>query len=83
MSRKAKPQQDDVSVAPQWTKEQLLAVKHLGPAIIGPEMYEAAQALAAETHGGVFGPALLGIIPEKYLDQRPEAVAARKAASGA
>lgn len=56
--------------APTWTREQLLAVQHLGPALIGPEMHAAAQQLAAETNHGVFGPALLGIIPDAYKDQR-------------
>lgn len=61
---------DDVSVVPTWTKQQLLDVKHLGPAIIGEDMYEASQALVSETNGGVFGPALLGIVPDAYKDQR-------------
>ena len=56
--------------APTWTREQLLAVKHLGPAIIGEAMYEASQALATETNNGVFGPALLGELPDSYKDQR-------------
>lgn len=73
----------DYIEVPTWTREQLLAVKHLGPAIIGQAMYEAAQALVTETNDGHLGPALRGIIPEAYLDQRPEAVAARKAASTA
>lgn len=46
--------------APAWTPEQLLAVKHLGPAIIGAEMHAASQALSAATNDGRFGPALLG-----------------------
>lgn len=63
----------EASIAPQWTTEQLLAVKHLGPAIIGQEMYEASQSLALRTNDGVFGPAILGEIPEAYRDQRPGA----------
>lgn len=56
--------------APQWTREQLLSVRHLGPAIIGQEMHEASQALVTETNDGHLGPALLGIIPDAYKDQR-------------
>lgn len=44
----------------QWSPAELLAVRHLGPAIIGQEKYDAAQAYIAVTHGGAFGPALLG-----------------------
>lgn len=46
---------------PKWTPEQLLRVKHMGPALIGQEMYDAAQAYVASTGSGKFGPALLGI----------------------
>lgn len=59
--------------AAMWTPEQLLAHKHLGPAIIGQEMHEAAQQLVQATDGGRFGPALLGIIPPAYQDQTPKA----------
>lgn len=45
--------------APKWTHDQLKAVRHLGPGIIGQEMYEAAQVFETETKGGMFGPALL------------------------
>jgi hypothetical protein len=45
--------------APQWTHSQLLAVKHLGPAIIGQAMHSAAQQFEKDTKGGIFGPALL------------------------
>lgn len=55
---------------PRWTTEQLMAVRHLGPALIGEEMYAAAQAVANQTGDGRFGPALLGIIPDSYRDQR-------------
>lgn len=67
MPRKPK---DPTVTPPTWTPEQLLAVKHLGPAIIGQAMYDAAQELAETTNNGVFGPALLGIIPDAYKDQR-------------
>lgn len=46
-------------VAPKWTHEQLKSVKHLGPSIIGAEMFAAAQAFDFETKGGKYGPALL------------------------
>jgi hypothetical protein len=45
---------------PKWTVAELMAVKHLGPGIIGPEMHAASQALVEKTHDGIFGPALLG-----------------------
>lgn len=44
---------------PQWTQEQLLSVKHMGPAIIGQEMYDAAQKVVKETDSGRMGPAIL------------------------
>lgn len=53
------PKKQDEPKAPTWTPEQLLAVKHLGPGIIGPEMHAAAQAYDKQTHAGKFGPALL------------------------
>lgn len=65
------------SGAPRWTSAQLLAVKHLGPAIIGDDMHAAAQALVTKTHGGAFGPALLGepgysqAGPTKIVDGKP------------
>lgn len=37
-----------------------MAVKHMGPALIGQEKYDAAQAYVRSTGGGLFGPALLG-----------------------
>lgn len=45
---------------PSWTPEQLVAVKHLGPGIIGREMYEASQAYVKSTAGGILGPATRG-----------------------
>jgi hypothetical protein len=48
-----------IEAVPQWTPEQLLAVKHLGPAIIGEAMHAAAQQYDKTTHAGKFGPALL------------------------
>lgn len=56
----------------KWTPEELLGVKHLGPGIIGQEMYDAAQAYDIKTDGGKFGPAILGIIPDAYKDQTPK-----------
>lgn len=47
----------------QWTRDELLGVRDLGPAIIGQEMYEAAQALSFESAEGVFGPAILATEP--------------------
>lgn len=55
-----------------WTDEELLAVKHFGPAIIGQEMYEAAQAVAVATKDGIFGPALLAsdpIVPAPIVEK--------------
>jgi len=45
--------------APKWTNDELLRVAHLGPAIIGREMYEAAQKVNVGTKGGTLGPAML------------------------
>lgn len=42
-----------------WTPEQLLAVRHLGPGIIGEAMHKASQRYDKQTTGGKFGPALL------------------------
>jgi hypothetical protein len=55
--------------APKWTPEQLLSVKHFGPAIIGEEMHAAAQAFVQTTNDGAFGPALLG---DPAFSQAPE-----------
>ena len=51
---------EKVEAVPQWTPEQLLSVKHLGPGIIGREMYEASQAYVKSTAGGILGPATRG-----------------------
>lgn len=62
---------------PKWTPEQLKAVAHMGPGVIGHEMHEAAQRYLKETNGGVFGPALLGSKehdqsgPVKLVDGKP------------
>lgn len=54
-----------------------MKVRHLGPGIIGQEKFDAAQAYVTETHGGAFGPALLGSAahsqagPTKIVDGRP------------
>lgn len=54
------PEQDGTTPTEcPWSQTELLAVKHLGPGIIGQAMYDAAQQYATETKGGVFGPALL------------------------
>ena len=37
----------------KWTPAELLANKHLGPGIVGDEMYEACQAYDAQTSGGL------------------------------
>lgn len=64
----------------KWTFAELMAVKHLGPGIIGQEMYEASQKLSVQTGGGVYGPALLGIVtdqnkpaPQKTDEPKPAA----------
>lgn len=54
------PKAPKLADAPKWTPQQLMAVKHLGPAIIGEEMHAAAQAYVKTTSDGRFGPALLG-----------------------
>jgi hypothetical protein len=61
---------------PKWTQEQLLSVKHMGPAIIGQEMHEAAQKVVKETDSGRMGPAILKTNEEWEADQ-----AAKKAES--
>lgn len=71
MARKAKSTDTD-GAAPQWTVEELTAVQHLGPAIIGAEMYAAAQALNRRTAGGMFGPAILADSPEDVPRLRAE-----------
>lgn len=54
-----------------------MAARHMGPALIGQEKYDAAQAYVAKTHGGAFGPALLGdpsasqAGPVKIVDGKP------------
>lgn len=73
MSRKTKAD----AFAPKWTPEELMAVKHLGPGIIGQEKYDASQAYAATTSDGKFGPALIGVPgysqagPVKIVDGKP------------
>lgn len=44
----------------QWTPEQLLAVRHLGPGVIGEAMYRAKEAYIASSAGGILGPATRG-----------------------
>jgi hypothetical protein len=56
--------------APKWTPEQLLAVKHVGPGIIGQEMHDAAQAYVKTTLGGTLGPAITSNDP-KYNQAGP------------
>lgn len=63
------PKAPKTADAPKWTPEQLMAVKHLGPAIIGAEMHAAAQAYLVRTNDGAFGPALLG---DPAFSQAPE-----------
>lgn len=43
-----------------WTNEQLKAVSHLGPGIIGPEMFAASQAYMKSSANGILGPATRG-----------------------
>lgn len=52
----------------KWTFQELMAVKHLGPGLIGQEMYDASQKLSGQTGGGVFGPAILGVITDQNRD---------------
>ena len=56
---KPKPAAPVAPAAPKWTHDELLRVAHLGPAIIGREMYEAAQKVSVSTKGGALGPAML------------------------
>lgn len=60
MPPKATKDKDVTGTKPRWTVQELLSVKHLGPGILGQEMYQASQALVKENANGVFGPALLG-----------------------
>lgn len=60
----------ETPASPKWTREQLLAHRGFGPALIGQEMYDAIQAVRIETGDGEFGPALLGHLPDSYKDQR-------------
>jgi len=55
----AAPVAPKAQAAPTWTHDELLRVAHLGPAIIGREMYEAAQKVSVSTKGGALGPAML------------------------
>jgi len=66
----------------QWTHAQLLAVRGLGPGIIGRKMYEASRSYVVTTNAGVFGPALLGELPDAYKDD-PEFVKEREGKRGA
>lgn len=74
MPRPTTPKAPD---APTWTPAELMAVRHLGPGIIGKEKHAAAQAYVSQTHGGTFGPALLGSLehsqagPVKVVDGVP------------
>jgi hypothetical protein len=43
-----------------WTSAELLAVKHLGPGVIGEAKFRAVQAYIASSAGGVLGPATRG-----------------------
>ena len=56
-SREVKPVA--LVIAPQFTVEQLLGAKGMGPAIVGKELYEASQAYVSSTSNGVLGPAIL------------------------
>lgn len=49
---------------PKYSVAELLEVKHLGPALIGQEMYDAKEAYLRDSQGGVFGPALRGEVNE-------------------
>lgn len=59
MSRKPKDHSEPAA-APVWTPEELVAVRHLGPAIIGPEMYAAKEAYVARHGSNTLGPATRG-----------------------
>lgn len=67
MSKKTKPaeapeasQVAEAEAPPQWSPEDLVAVAHLGPGIIGRAMYEASQAYVASSAHGILGPATRG-----------------------
>lgn len=68
MSEKKKPAPKEAAplaaeqepVTPQWSPAELLAVAHLGPAIIGREMHAAAQAYVAKHGANALGPATRG-----------------------
>lgn len=58
--------QPDRSVLPPapadspWTNEELKANSHLGPGVIGAEMFAAVQAYMKSSAGGILGPATRG-----------------------
>lgn len=62
----------DCRVVP-WKEEQIMRSQEFGPAIIGKAQYQYVQSFVRQTSGGVFGPALLGVIPDAYKDQRKKA----------
>lgn len=66
----AAPEVPSVEATPSWTPAQLMAVKHMGPGIIGQAMYDAAQAYVSTTNDGVFGPAIVSRDP-KYNQAGP------------
>ena len=43
----------------EYTTEELMKVKGMGPSIVGGAVYLAAQQLAAASAGGIWGPAIL------------------------
>lgn len=59
----------------EWAPDKILSHQVFGPAIIGKAQHDYCQRYVAESAGGIFGPALLGIVPEAYQDQRPKAEA--------
>jgi hypothetical protein len=71
MARTATPRALNVPPAPKWTPAQLMAVRHMGPSMIGQEMYDAAQEYMKTTNGGIFGPALISNDP-KYNQAAPK-----------
>lgn len=69
--------------APTWTRAELLGVQHLGPGIIGEEMFRASQALVTAPGAVTLGPAILDPhYHEKELAAKAAAAAAKAEEDG-
>lgn len=72
----------------QWTREELLAVRHIGPSKLGETLeegraiFEAAQRLTDESNEGVLGPAKLSTEPVVPLSLQKQAKAEKPKKAG-